>query len=129
MAEEQHQANDSDKAKASETSRSSRHGSFKSLEDTAPTSSEKSSSSPHHQTNVFAKDRDQPADVEKLDQIADAADQPEKAPRNPNIVDFDGPDDPALAINWSSSKKWTTVAVLSFLTLVTWATKSKTPAP
>lgn len=44
------------------------------------------------------------------------ADQ-EKAP-DPNIVDWDGPDDPSNPLNWSISKKTTTISMVSFLTLL-----------
>jgi hypothetical protein len=47
--------------------------------------------------------------------------QPETSePVDPNIVDFDGPDDPLLAVNWPASKKWRTVALLSALTFITY---------
>ena len=46
--------------------------------------------------------------------------QEEKAAiQDSNVVDFDGPNDPTKAVNWSVSKKWATVGILSFLTLVT----------
>ncbi|CCD54965.1 hypothetical protein BofuT4_uP162540.1 [Botrytis cinerea T4] len=36
----------------------------------------------------------------------------------PNIVDFDGPDDPANPLNWSPRYKWSTVAILSMMNLM-----------
>ncbi|KAF2765147.1 rade putative MSF transporter [Teratosphaeria nubilosa] len=39
--------------------------------------------------------------------------------RDPNVVDWDGPDDPANPQNWSPINKWTQIAVLSLLTLLT----------
>ncbi|ORY59721.1 polyamine transporter 3 [Pseudomassariella vexata] len=38
---------------------------------------------------------------------------------DPNIVDWEGPDDPENPKNWPDSRKWTNIAVLSTLTLVT----------
>ncbi|KAK4546145.1 hypothetical protein LTR36_002282 [Oleoguttula mirabilis] len=53
---------------------------------------------------------------------------PEKGPptttveqevHDPNVVDWDGPDDPANPLNWSPGKKWANIGVLSLLTLLT----------
>ncbi|KAI1193011.1 fluconazole resistance protein 1 [Nemania serpens] len=38
---------------------------------------------------------------------------------NPNVVDWDGPDDPANPHNWPGSKRWSHIAVVSLLALVT----------
>ncbi|KAF2108998.1 major facilitator superfamily domain-containing protein [Lophiotrema nucula] len=38
---------------------------------------------------------------------------------NPNIVDWDGPDDPQNPQNWTSGRKWGLVAALSATTLIT----------
>lgn len=46
------------------------------------------------------------------------ADVSEEKAKDPNIVDWDGPDDPEKPVNWKPSKKWSIVASLSFLTLV-----------
>ena len=43
----------------------------------------------------------------------------EQEPHDPNIVDWDGPDDPANPVNWSMAAKWSNIAVLSALTLLT----------
>lgn len=45
---------------------------------------------------------------------------------DPNIVDWDGPDDPEMAMNWPSKKKWTMTLLLSTLTLLTYATNEHT---
>lgn len=37
---------------------------------------------------------------------------------DPNIVDFDGPDDPALALNWSKSRKWTIIGLVGYFTFI-----------
>jgi hypothetical protein len=40
--------------------------------------------------------------------------------KDPNIVDWDGDDDPEKALNWPSRKKWTYIILLSTLTLLTY---------
>ena len=55
-------------------------------------------------------------DVEKGKPVATATD--EELP-DPNVVDWDGPDDPENPLNWSPRKKWANIAVLSALTLLT----------
>ncbi|KAL2826025.1 major facilitator superfamily domain-containing protein [Aspergillus pseudoustus] len=42
---------------------------------------------------------------------------PEK-PKDPNIVDFEGPDDPANPLNWSPRKKFINIAIISLMTLL-----------
>jgi hypothetical protein len=42
----------------------------------------------------------------------------EAEPQDPNIVDWEGPDDPENPLNWSASKKWSNIAMLSFLTFL-----------
>jgi hypothetical protein len=42
----------------------------------------------------------------------------ESAPHDPNIVNWDGPNDPAKGTNWKASKKWGIVATLSCLTFI-----------
>ena len=38
---------------------------------------------------------------------------------DPNIVDWDGPDDPQNPINWSEKLKWANVAVIASITFIT----------
>lgn len=62
-------------------------------------------------------------DVEKA-AIASAAPVPliqvaTHDPNDPNIVDWESPDDPARPLNWPSWKKWKNVFVISSLTLLT----------
>lgn len=40
-------------------------------------------------------------------------------PTDPNIVFWDGPDDPANPQNWSNKLKWTNIGILSIITLIT----------
>jgi multidrug resistance protein len=43
----------------------------------------------------------------------------EKESTDPNIVDWDGPDDPQNPLNWAPKKKWGIIACLSLITLIT----------
>ena len=44
----------------------------------------------------------------------------QEAERDPNIVDWDGPDDPENPLNWPEKKKWSLIACLGAITLVTY---------
>lgn len=49
-----------------------------------------------------------------------SVDEPELEPEtDPDIVDFDGPDDPENPMNWKASKKWGMVALISAITFLT----------
>ncbi|MCJ1441759.1 MAG: hypothetical protein MMC23_002251 [Stictis urceolatum] len=76
-----------------------------SIRDKTELSSKSSSASIHEPTTS-------PRDIEK------SSAQP-PPPSDPNIVDWDGPDDPLKAVNWPRPRKWLIVSVLSFLTFVT----------
>lgn len=39
--------------------------------------------------------------------------------RDPDIVDWDGPDDPENPLNWPAGRKWGLIAILGAVTLVT----------
>ncbi|KAK1754267.1 major facilitator superfamily domain-containing protein [Echria macrotheca] len=43
----------------------------------------------------------------------------DEQPQDPNIVTWDGPNDPENPENWTDKKKWTSIAVLSIMTVVT----------
>ena len=47
---------------------------------------------------------------------------PQNEPLDPNTVDWDGPDDPQNARNWSSKKKWANIAVIASITFLTYTT-------
>ena len=57
------------------------------------------------------------ADPEKGAQLSTT--QPIDSSKDPDVVDWDGPDDPEKPINWSNRKKWTNMMVISALTLLT----------
>jgi multidrug resistance protein len=52
-----------------------------------------------------------------------SADEPgpeeEEAEHDPNIIDFDGPNDPENPMNWNTTKKWGMVALISAITFLT----------
>jgi len=56
---------------------------------------------------------------DREDATATAEKREEVEETDPNIVDWDGPDDPENPKNWTDKKKWTNVAVLSILTVIT----------
>jgi hypothetical protein len=63
-------------------------------------------------------------DVEKAhtqDTVEESVDggAEKKEDKDPNVVDFDGDDDPECALNWSTKKKWTMGGLLSAMTFVT----------
>jgi hypothetical protein len=41
-----------------------------------------------------------------------------KGPRDPNIVDFDGPNDPENPLNWSTARKTTSIVIVSLTALL-----------
>ena len=48
----------------------------------------------------------------------DIATRDEKALQDPNIVDWDGPDDPENPLNWASSKKLAAMTIVSLVTML-----------
>ena len=61
------------------------------------------------------------ASPEKEAQVAIAASTSTEGENDPNIVDWQKPinEDPANPMNWSESKKWMNIAIVSLLTLIT----------
>jgi hypothetical protein len=43
----------------------------------------------------------------------------EEVERDPNVIDFDGPNDPENPMNWKASKKWGMVVLISAITFLT----------
>lgn len=59
-------------------------------------------------------------DVEKgVSPALSSVDGEEGAETDPDIVDFDGPDDPQNPLNWSFTKKWGMVMLISAITFLT----------
>ena len=61
------------------------------------------------------------SDLEKAQgkEKGDVINEEDERAQDPNVVTWDGPDDPQNPMNWTMKKKWTNIAVLSILTLVT----------
>lgn len=57
-------------------------------------------------------------DLEKVSAVK-AGTVREEPSANPNIVFWDGSDDPANPMNWSAKIKWSHIAIVSSITLVT----------
>lgn len=74
-------------------------------------------------SNASLSDRGLPQDVEKGTPATTDAEKDQTSAitteQDPNIVDWDGPDDPANPLNWSPSLKWGNIAILSLVTLLT----------
>lgn len=45
--------------------------------------------------------------------------QDEEVPRDPNIVDWDGPDDPENPLNWTAKRKVTATVSIALITFLT----------
>ena len=56
-------------------------------------------------------------DIEKEAEAPNAKKGKDEPPKDPNLVEFDGPDDPGNPQNFSLTKKWTITILLSLLTL------------
>ena len=50
---------------------------------------------------------------------ADVSEKP-AVPVDPNVVDWDGPDDPENPINWPTGKKWTNISIMAAITFLTY---------
>jgi len=70
---------------------------------------------------IIHSDPEKDGDIEKGATIGTTEDvlPKETIPRDPNIVDWDGPDDPEKAVNWTTKRKWTNIAIISSITFLT----------
>ncbi|KAG9380503.1 AraJ Arabinose efflux permease [Pyrenophora tritici-repentis] len=71
---------------------------------------------------IYEKQNTIDTDVEKgqPDSVSctDQDEREDELQNDPNIVDFDGPNDPEDPINWKASKKWSMVAIVSAITFL-----------
>lgn len=76
------------------------------------------------------EEQQQAGDVEKaLPQEKETAVSQDPDDKDPNVVDWDGPDDPARPLNWTTRKKYANVLTVAALTLMTpFASSSFAPA-
>jgi len=81
-----------------------------------------------HDADTYSKDIEKGAqsrahsshtDEQTLSSNAPAPSANENEPQDPNIVDWDGPDDPSNPQNWPARKKWGIIAALAAITLIT----------
>ena len=87
----------------------------------------KSKDSPGTDSSVQSKDTSQPDEAAYRNDVENQAGHDdngpdtailEKAPKDPNIVDWDGPHDSANPMNWPPAKKFTTIGIVSLITLL-----------
>lgn len=81
-------------------------------------SSSRSSSEATHDDNRLTIE---PGDLEKVmskHEDADVAVTIQET-NDPNVVNWDGPDDPEKPLNWPASKKWINIALISSITFLT----------
>ena len=71
------------------------------------------------ESSTSAGEQNGDVDIEKAGQLTDLEKTTDSKERDPNIVDYDGPDDPQNPYNWPKSKKWVNGGLLSAMTFVT----------
>jgi hypothetical protein len=42
----------------------------------------------------------------------------ESVPKDPNVIDFDGPDDPEYPMNWTTARKTTAIVIVTSMTFL-----------
>ena len=52
----------------------------------------------------------------------------DSAPDDPDLVTWDGDNDPQNPMNWPEKKKWSNLGILSLLTLITYVALFQRPA-
>lgn len=60
------------------------------------------------------------AEGDDVERGSTPADDSQSGPRDPNLVDWDGPDDPMNPLNWPFRKKFVATATISVITLLTY---------
>lgn len=82
-------------------------------------------STPTRKQAAEASDFNKDIDLEKSEGSAptsiheqDEHDHPVQQPLGPNIVDWDGPDDPENPMNWPKAKKWGAICIVSLITFL-----------
>jgi hypothetical protein len=71
---------------------------------------------PEEASSAMEKDVEKGPSPESIASIHTPDDETEQ---DPNVVDFDGPDDLANPMNWTSAKKWGMVFLISAITFLT----------
>lgn len=65
--------------------------------------------------------------TQKCSAAKTAVESPSEEAVDPNIVSWDGPNDPDNPVNWSSGLKWSNIALVSAITFVTFVRLFLTP--
>lgn len=65
--------------------------------------------------------------TQKFPAAKTAVESPSEEAADPNIVSWDGPNDPDNPLNWSSGLKWSNIALVSAITFVTFVLLFSTP--
>ncbi|KAI9675315.1 MAG: hypothetical protein M1817_001218 [Caeruleum heppii] len=74
----------------------------------------------HRNPEYYAEDKVLADDLESCPPLDKISLAPPQAPvSDPNIVDWDGPDDPSNPFNWPKSKKWSVTVVVALMTFCT----------
>lgn len=77
---------------------------------------------PSHMSQSNRKAKDLEKGESRSSSSTDGLDEEDELPGHdpdPNIVDFDGPNDPENPMNWPATKKWTMVGIVSAITFLT----------
>lgn len=92
---------------------------------------------PTNDTNLSRTDTSNNLDLEKRnddtvilgeDNPDDELTEKQRDKKDPNVIDWDGPDDPEFPRNWSSKKRWSSMAVVALMCFVS-PFASTLPAP
>ncbi|RMZ78217.1 hypothetical protein DV738_g4024, partial [Chaetothyriales sp. CBS 135597] len=78
-------------------------------------SSVRSDKQPDHQ----AQNQDVPIEVEKQESTVIHPEESNSKEKDPDIVDWDGPDDPRRPVNWPKTRKWAVLSIVSAITFLT----------
>lgn len=85
----------------------------------APPSVEENGCVPSISTAAGFQRRDQEKDVERdAESTSPIPEDTEPTAKDPGVVDWDGPNDPANPLNWSFSKKTLAVGIVSAITFI-----------
>ncbi|KAL8834013.1 MAG: hypothetical protein Q9176_007705 [Flavoplaca citrina] len=72
----------------------------------------------HSRYSTYTDSDPEKGNAEKADNGASVQDQ-QTEPPDPNVVDWDGPDDPEKPTNWANGRKYAIIAIISSITFLT----------
>ena len=94
------------------------HGDRKSLEENQNNGEHKADDRSSDNIEVVAKSADLEANVSASSHTSDTDQKKEDQAEDPNIVDWDGPDDPTNPMNWPAWKVKTQIFLVSAITFI-----------